>query len=91
MIYKIQYTETADKGIDIIKKSNQSAYKKFSKILPELENHPRTGIGKPEKLKHYKGDVWSRRLTEKHRLLYQINDKEIVVLILAATEHYEDK
>ena len=45
-----------------------------------------TGIGKPEPLKHiYKG-YWSRRINDEHRLIYKVEEKEIV--IISCKGHY---
>lgn len=47
---------------------------------------PTTGIGKPEHLKHLGGDVWSRRINEADRLVYEVfNDR---VEFLQARYHY---
>jgi toxin YoeB len=35
------------------------------------------GIGKPEPLKHLGAGVWSRRLTQEHRLVYLVSDDRI--------------
>ena len=43
---------------------------------------------------YVKGDragQWSRRITDKHRMVYTINDMEVVVLVLTAYGHYDDK
>lgn len=42
---------------------------KIEKIFFELENHPTTGIGKPEKLKYKNENVWSRQINKKDRLV----------------------
>ncbi|MCH5308145.1 MAG: type II toxin-antitoxin system YoeB family toxin [Prevotella sp.] len=34
---------------------------------------------------------WSRRITQKHRLVYEIHDAEVVVLVLTAYGHYDDR
>lgn len=36
--------------------------------------HPFGGVGKPEPLKHLGGNVWSRRITEADRLVYEVFD-----------------
>jgi len=46
---------------------------------------PRTGTGKPERLKHLGGEVWSRRITEKDWLVYDIQSD--VVTIIACRFH----
>ena len=86
------YKKWAAEDIAELKKADMPAYNKFVKLIKELHEHPRTGTGKPELLKYgkYKG-IWSRRITDKHRLVYSINDNEIVVLFLSAKGHYDDK
>jgi len=44
------------------------------------------GIGKPEALKYLAPGVWSRRLTQEHRLVYLVSDDRIV--FLQARYHY---
>lgn len=64
---------------------------KIDKLLDELREHPTTGTGKPEKLKHYAEPTWSRRITSKHRLVYRIEEEKIIVLVLSFWGHYGDK
>lgn len=66
-------------------------FKKLYIILPELELHPRTGTGHPEPLKGKNNITWSRHLTAKHRIIYDIYDEEVTVLILTAEGYYDDK
>lgn len=55
----------------------------------ELRQHPDTGTGQIEELKHYKEETWSRRLNDEHRLVYRIKDNVVVVLILSIYWHYK--
>ena len=41
---------------------------------------PFTGVGKPEPLKHLGPDLWSRRLTEEHRVVYLVARDRITFL-----------
>ena len=41
---------------------------------------PIKGIGKPEKLKYLPGSRWSRRITQEHRLVYQVSDDKLIFL-----------
>lgn len=59
--------------------------------LKNYAQHPRTGTGKPEQLKGEPKGRWSRRITKKHRLVYEIRDTEVIVLVLTAYGHYENK
>ena len=57
----------------------------------ELHIHPQTGTGHPEPLRGDSLGQWSRRITKKHRLVYQILNREVIVLVLTAYGHYDDK
>jgi toxin YoeB len=47
---------------------------------------PFAGLGKPEGLRHLGSNVWSRRLTQEHRLVYLVQDDQID--FLQARYHY---
>ncbi len=53
--------------------------------------HPLSGTGHPEQLKGDRTGQWSRKITQKHRLIYQVKEKEVIVLVLSAYGHYDDK
>ncbi|MGD0243497.1 MAG: type II toxin-antitoxin system YoeB family toxin [Streptosporangiaceae bacterium] len=63
-------------------------------LIAEITRSPRTGTGtgtgtgKPERLKHLGGEVWSRRITEKDRLVYDIQPD--VITIIACRFHCDD-
>lgn len=90
-MYKLDYTDEAKLGMQRLKYDEPKAFKKLGRLLEELMEHPRTGTGKPEQLKGDRSGQWSRRITDKHRLVYKINDTEVIVLVLTAYGHYDDK
>ena len=47
-----------------------------------------TGIGKPEPLKGDLHGVWSRRITDEHRLVYSISNGMVYVYVLSMRFHY---
>ena len=55
-------------------------------LLEEISEHPFTGKGKPEALKHDLAGKWSRRINQEHRLIYEVKDNEIIVVSLKG--HY---
>lgn len=55
------------------------------RLVEEVLRDPFRGAGKPEPLKHL-GGVWSRRLTQEHRLVYRVADDRID--FLQARYHY---
>jgi len=56
-----------------------------------LKEHPETGTGKPEKLKHKSEEYWSRRIDNRHRMEYIIDDNRVIVFIISLWGHYGDK
>jgi toxin YoeB len=55
-------------------------------IVDAVVDDPFTGIGKPEPLKYLAPNIWSRRLTQEHRIVYAV--KEQRVEFLQARYHY---
>lgn len=90
-MYKVEFLPAASKEALYLRKTEQSAYRKVQKFIDELRAHPRTGTGKPERLKHYKNETWSRRINRKHRLVYEIKEEIITVKVISAYGHYDDK
>jgi toxin YoeB len=73
----------------IRKSGDKATIKKLEKIILELSEHPKTGIGKPEQLKHELSGYWSRQLNKKDRLIYQIIEDKVIVVVVSALGHYE--
>ena len=92
MSYTLEFSETALDDIEKHKKSgDKTVLKKIEKLLNELMEHPTTGMGQPEMLKHDLTGLYSRRINKKHRLVYSINEEVITVHVLSAWAHYGDK
>ena len=92
MRYEVILTDDAKKDVKKLEKSgDKRSLKKLFLLLEELEEHPTFGTGKPEQLKHYQIPTWSRRISDKHRLVYQIKEEVVTVLVLSSWGHYEDK
>ena len=49
-------------------------------LIEAVMRDPFAGIGKPEPLKGALSGVWSRRLTQEHRLVYLVRDSQIEFL-----------
>jgi toxin YoeB len=61
-------------------KTDKKILARINDLIKDISRNPYTGIGKPEPLKYkYKG-FWSRRITDEHRLIYQVKDNEILIL-----------
>ncbi|MBP5681088.1 MAG: Txe/YoeB family addiction module toxin [Bacteroidales bacterium] len=65
--------------------------KRISSLLADIIEHPFSGIGKPEPLKGEQHGLWSRRITDEHRLVYSISSGKIYVYVLSLRYHYSKK
>ena len=75
MKYHVEISEEAMENIRMhLKSGSRKLVTKITTFIDELSEHPRTGTGKPEQLKGYKIETWSRRIDSKHRLTYEIRD-----------------
>lgn len=90
-MYRISFSPQALKDVSKLQKSEPMAFKKLSKLVKELEENPKIGTGKPKPLGGNRAGQWSRRITDKHRLVYEIKDEEVLVLVLSSWGHYDDK
>lgn len=63
--------------------------KKINQILKDIDRDAYCGIGKPEALKGNLSGYWSRRIDDKNRIVYKIENKQII--IIQCGSHYRDK
>jgi toxin YoeB len=77
---EIKFTDIALEHLDYFKKQNEQAIlKKIRQLLENISIEPKTGIGKPEQLKHQYSGYWSRRINREHRLIYLIESETIFI------------
>ena len=87
---ELRFTPEAKKDRDWWKQHGDEATKrKIKQMLTELEQHPRTGTGKPELLSGDMSGIWSRRINKKDRILYEIHDKIVTVYVISMRGHYK--
>jgi toxin YoeB len=90
-MYTIDFSDQAKRDLAKLKRNEPNSFKKASKLLIELAEHPQTGTGKPKPLGNDREGQWSRKITDKHRLVYRINDDRVEILVLSTYGHYSDK
>jgi toxin YoeB len=66
---------------------DKAMVKRINRLLEDTLRDPRSGIGKPEPLRHVLKGCWSRRIDDEHRLVYLVQEDDVVVL--QARYHYE--
>lgn len=66
--------------------TNRKTALRVMDLMDAVPRDPYEGIGKPEYLKHFGGDVWSRRINESDRLVYEVFADRVE--FLQARYHY---
>jgi toxin YoeB len=81
-VFQPEFIEDLKYRIEADRKTALRAFTLIDAILRE----PTSGIGKPELLKYLAPGVWSRRLTQEHRIVYLVRGDRID--FLQARYHY---
>lgn len=59
---------------------DKKIYSKIVTLVKDIYRDPFAGLGKPEALKYELSGLWSRRITDEHRLVYQVTIEEIIIV-----------
>jgi toxin YoeB len=65
---------------------DKKVFKKIGALIKDILRSPFQGIGKPEPLKHALSGYWSRRITDEHRLIYNVDKQSLY--IISCKYHY---
>ena len=66
--------------------TDKKLLKKINSLIKDIKRDPFEGIGKPEPLKYELQGCWSRRVTDEHRLVYEVEDDALY--IVSCKYHY---
>jgi len=83
----LTFTENAWEDHTYWLKIDKKIAKKINELIKDIQRNPFEGIGKPEPLKYDLAGYWTRRIDHEHRLVYQVNNNEL--LIYACRFHYD--
>jgi toxin YoeB len=66
------------------------ALERIKELIADIQEHPFTGLGKPEPLKHNWSGFWSRHITGEHRFVYRVTGRRPrqVLAIAQCRLHY---
>lgn len=85
---EIVFLPKADEDFQFwIKTGNKAILKKIAKLTEAILENNYSGIGKPEALKFNLNGKWSRRISEEHRYVYQI-EEDIILKVYSLKGHY---
>ena len=54
--------------------------KKINSLIKDIKREPFDGLGKPEPLRYELAGCWSRRITDEHRIVYEIENQNINIV-----------
>lgn len=77
---KISFLEDGWRDYLYWQNQDKKTLKRINQIIKDIERNPYDGIGKPEPLKFDFSGLWSRRINQEHRLIYQVLDDEIIII-----------
>ena len=86
---KIIFSKNAWEDYVYWQTEDKRTLKKINTLIKDIQRTPYEGIGKPEPLKFDLAGYWSRRIDLEHRLVYQVEDSDI--LIYVCRFHYDKK
>lgn len=82
----LTFEESTWEDYEKLRRNNKGLHDKLCNLIKQLLRDPDSGSGKPKMLKYKFGDVWSRRLNQKDRVVYKFTDD--YVSILSISGHY---
>lgn len=83
---KITFTDEAWEEYLYWQSTDKKILKKVNSLIKDIQREPFNGLGKPEPLKYELSGFWSRRITDEHRLVYEVSDGTIA--IVSCRYHY---
>lgn len=86
---KINFTEIAWKDYIYWQGQDKKTIKRINQLIQDIDRHHNEGIGKPEELRGNLSGWWSRRIDDKNRLVYRIQNN--IIEIAQCRGHYDDK
>ncbi len=74
---RIEFTPVAWAHLQEWLGDDRKTFDRLLRLIEETCREPRGGLGKPERLKHLSDETWSKRITPRHRMVYEIRDDVI--------------
>lgn len=68
--------------------NNPRTLSKILNLIEYIRRDPYEGVGQPEPLKHELEGFWSRRIDKEHRIIYQYQEENELIVIISCKGHY---
>jgi len=80
MIEILAWTKEAWRDYLYWQSQDKKTLRRINKLISVTQRTPFEGIGKPEPLKENLSGFWSRRIDESNRLVYVIDDNQLIII-----------
>ena len=84
---EVYWTSQAEQDRKYWQKHDRRFLTRIDRLIADVQDHPFTGIGKPEPLRYEWSGYWSRRISDEHRLVYRVEAE--TVFIAQCRFHYD--
>ena len=82
------FTENGWKDYLYWQTEDKKTLKKINTLIEDIGRNGNDGLGKPEALTGSLAGFWSRRINKKDRLIYEVHDDIVTVVVVSALGHY---
>lgn len=86
--WTLKIAKQAEEDLKWFRDKDKKVYEKCFDLTRAVLEEPYIGIGKPERLKGLGGNVWSRRVTLEHRMVYEVFVSARLIVVVAYRYHY---
>ncbi len=76
---RLVFTEIGWEDYQWFQERDRKLLKRINELLKDAMRNPFSGLGKPERLKGELSGRWSRRINQEHRLIYSVENEQLVV------------
>ena len=85
---RLEFKPQAFEDLQFWVQTNPKLAKRLLRLIEETQRDPFGGVGKPEPLRGDLSGWWSKRISQEHRLIYQVEGQRLI--IAQARGHYDD-
>ncbi len=88
MKYALDLTETAQEHWRFWTKNDKKTAQRILSLFANMQETPYSGLGKPEALRYEWSGYYSRRIDQKNRIVYQVDEEQRAIIVHRLRHHY---